>query len=316
MTSSPTTTDPLPRHIPEPSGTAALLIDDAGRYLLHLRDAHKPIWRPGHWACLGGHNEPGETCDQGIARELREEIGLHIPDLAPFIAVDTLDAAGSMHDRVMVYLGTLNQPAHEIPLREGVQLRWTHAAETAHMTMDPGTAAVIHAHQANPLPRVGAEGRLPTVRVREAGGHRDRSVVGAHLVLISNGAALLGKRHPGSAFAPSTWHTPAGHREQNESALACMIRETAEETGLAVTERDLTLVHTVDLLDPGSPTPRIQLFFAASDWEGEPTLREPDRCTEWRWWPLASLPDPTVEYTRVALEAISRGAPYTAMGWT
>lgn len=26
----------------------------------------------------------------------------------------------------------------------------------------------------------------------------------------------------------------------------------------------------------------IQLFFTASRWHGEPTVREPDRCTEWR----------------------------------
>lgn len=31
----------------EPTGTAALLVNDKGQYLLHLRDAHKPIWASG-----------------------------------------------------------------------------------------------------------------------------------------------------------------------------------------------------------------------------------------------------------------------------
>ncbi|MEU1445231.1 hypothetical protein ACFWBS_04200 [Streptomyces mirabilis] len=35
-----------------------------------------------------------------------------------------------------------------------------------------------------------------------------------------------------------------------------------------------------------------------------------------RWWPLDVLPEPIVEYTRVALQAISRGALYTPMGWS
>ncbi|MFE9997260.1 NUDIX domain-containing protein [Streptomyces avermitilis] len=135
------------------------------------------------------------------------------------------------------------------------------------------------------------------MQVREPSDHRGRSVVGAHLVLIRNGAVLLGKRHANSAFAPSTWHLPAGHREQGESAMACVIREAEEETGLTIAESDLSLVHTLDLLDPGSPIPRIQLFFTASRWSGEPAVLEPDRCTEWRWWPLTAL-------------------PYTAMGWT
>lgn len=100
------------------------------------------------------------------------------------------------------------------------------------------------------------------MQVREPRDHRSGSIVGAHLVLIRNRAVLLGQRHPNSAYAPSAWHLPAGHREQ-----------------------------------------------------GEPAVLEPDRCMRWQWWPLSALPDPTVECTRVALEAFSRGTTYTAQGW-
>ncbi|MFC3572446.1 hypothetical protein ACFOZ0_03935 [Streptomyces yaanensis] len=34
------------------------------------------------------------------------------------------------------------------------------------------------------------------------------------------------------------------------------------------------------------------------------------------WWPLDALPEPIVDYTRAALEAISHGTLYTSMGWT
>jgi len=133
---------------------------------------------------------------------------------------------------------------------------------------------------------------------------------------VRDGAVLLGKRHPRCAFAPSTWQLPAGHREDMEAAVSCMVREAEEETGLVLAEDDLSLVHVIDLLDPGSTIPRIGFFFAPSRWEGEPTVREPERCTEWRWWPLDALPEPIVEYTRAALEAISHGTLYTSMGWT
>ncbi|MFB6641481.1 methyltransferase, FxLD system [Streptomyces chartreusis] len=294
-------------------GTAALLTDDQGRYLLHLRSANKPIWRPGHWALLGGNTEKGEHPDQAMVRELAEEIGLAVPDLTGFATLDTLDAGGSFKDRVRVYHGTLNTPAHEIDLREGVQLRWTRMEETAEMTMDPGAVAVLQAHQ--DAVRPSPDGMLPTLQVREPADQRSRSIVGAHLVLLRNGAVLLGKRHPNSAFAPSTWHLPAGHREDMEAAISCMVREAKEETGLDITEGDLSLVHVIDLLDPGSTVPRIHFFFAASRWEGEPTVCEPEHCTEWRWWPVDALPEPIVPYTRTALEAISRGALYAAMGW-
>ncbi|MFD8462988.1 methyltransferase, FxLD system [Streptomyces antimycoticus] len=290
--------------------------DDDGRYLLHLRSANKLIWRPGQWALLGGNTEQGETCDQAIARELDEEIGLAVPDLTGFVTLDTLDARGAFKDRVRVYHGTLNTPAHEIELREGIQLRWTRIEEIAEMTTDPGTAAVLHAHHNAHQPRGRQNAALPVVEVREPRDHRSRSIVGAHLVLIRDGAVLLGKRHPSSAFAPSTWHLPAGHREDLESAVTCMVREAEEETGLRIPERDLSLVHVLDLLDPGSTTPRIGLFFAPSRWEGEPLVREPECCTEWRFWPLDALPEPTVEYTRVALDAISQGSLYAPMGWS
>jgi 8-oxo-dGTP pyrophosphatase MutT (NUDIX family) len=152
--------------------------------------------------------------------------------------------------------------------------------------------------------------------LREPRDHLSRSIIGAHLVVIQDGAVLLGKRHPTNAFAPSTWHLPAGHREDMESAVTCMTREAEEETGLRISEGDLSLIHVLDLLAPGSTIPRVGLSFAASHWEGEPLGREPERCTEWRWWPLDALPEPIMAYTRVALEAISRGALYTPMGWS
>ena len=74
---------------------------------------------PGQWALLGGNTEKGEHPDEAIARELAEEIGLAIPDLAPFATLDTLDANGAFKDRVRVYHGTLNRPAHEIHLTRG-----------------------------------------------------------------------------------------------------------------------------------------------------------------------------------------------------
>ncbi|MHC5256238.1 NUDIX hydrolase [Streptomyces sp. UC4497] len=297
------------------NGTAALLVNDAGEYLLHLRAANKPIWRAGHWCLLGGKLEAGEGADDCIRRELLEEVGLVVEDLVPFRDRDTVDANGVLTARVHIYLGTLNRPIHEIELREGIQLRWTRIEETAEMTMDPSTMTILDEHQRHPQPLLDDAGLPAVVQVTEPAGHRDRSIVGAHLVLVRDGAVLLGRRHPDSAFAPGAWHLPAGHRESGESALACVVRESAEEAGLTIAASDLQLAHTLDLLDPDRPISRIQMFFTASRWSGEPRVLEPDRCTQWRWWPLDALPEPLVEYTRVALRAISDNKPYSAMGW-
>ena len=68
--------------LPEPTQTAALLVNRHGQYLLHLRDAHKPICDPGTWSLPGGAREGTETPAEAIARELLEETGL-LPHLNP-----------------------------------------------------------------------------------------------------------------------------------------------------------------------------------------------------------------------------------------
>ncbi|MEU3355134.1 NUDIX domain-containing protein [Streptomyces sp. NPDC037389] len=142
------------------------------------------------------------------------------------------------------------------------------------------------------------------------------TVIGAHLLFERDDRVLLGRRSPRSAFAPDTWHLPAGHVEGGESARRCAARESEEELGIAVREEDLQLVHVVHLLDsPGDRVPRMQMFFRVGLWSGEPRLREPDRCSAWKWWPRLALPDPMVGYARVALEAIASGWPFTDMGW-
>ncbi|MBV9861613.1 MAG: NUDIX domain-containing protein [Alphaproteobacteria bacterium] len=54
---------------------AALLVTEAGRYLMQRRDAHAWIDFPEVWASFGGAIEPEETPLAAMRRELVEEIG-------------------------------------------------------------------------------------------------------------------------------------------------------------------------------------------------------------------------------------------------
>jgi len=66
---------------PEPSSSArlqcvgAVINDEAGRLLLILR-GHEP--GKGLWSIPGGRIEPGETDEQAVVREVREETGLTV----------------------------------------------------------------------------------------------------------------------------------------------------------------------------------------------------------------------------------------------
>jgi len=59
----------------------ALVIDDDGRTL--LVQYRRPVGDETWWGTPGGGVDPGETDEQALARELREEIGLHEFELGP-----------------------------------------------------------------------------------------------------------------------------------------------------------------------------------------------------------------------------------------
>ncbi|MFH9553362.1 NUDIX domain-containing protein [Streptomyces sp. NPDC017435] len=155
--------------------------------------------------------------------------------------------------------------------------------------------------------------------LRTAGPPRDRqtvpNVVGVHLHLEHEGRILLGLRHPDSPFAPLHHHFLAGHCEQ-ESAVACLIREAREEAGLEIAAEDVELAHVVHVVDRAGTQPRLQLVFRARRWRGEPRLLEPDKCLGWDWWPPDALPEPMVPYARAAIAGIGAGRLYTELGWS
>ncbi len=54
------------------AGVAAVVLDADGRVLLGLRADN------GMWGLPSGHVEPGESIEQAVVREVREETGLHV----------------------------------------------------------------------------------------------------------------------------------------------------------------------------------------------------------------------------------------------
>ncbi|MGW2051546.1 NUDIX hydrolase [Streptomyces sp. NPDC001858] len=279
---------------PEPRDTAALLVNRRGQYLLHLRDAHKPICDPGTWSLPGGAREGDETPEEAIARELLEETGLVLDGLTRYTVVDG----------IQVFIGGWDGDPSRLPVTEGIMFAFFDAATTAHLTMAPGAAEVLARHQAAPV----VPAPQPSARQSVL------NVVGVHLYLERDGKILLGLRHPDSPFAPGRHHFLAGHCEQ-ESAVACLVREAREEAGLEIEAADVELAHVVHVVDAPDAQPRLQLVFRARRVRGEPQLLEPDRCLGWDWWPLDALPEPMVPYARAAIAGIREGRLYTELGW-
>ncbi|MEW2630140.1 NUDIX domain-containing protein [Streptomyces sp. NPDC048389] len=299
---------------PEPVNASALTYDGDGRYLLHLRD-HKPgvIWQSGAFALLGGGRTHDDQSLEGtLLRNLSEEVpDLRLEGLEPY-AVEEATSVDGLSVPVQVFAGRWRGNPDRLRLHEGVLLRWFTLDVLDRLRLSPATRDLIRRHAAENA----SDGGPAVVPAPCAGGSRTvLNGVGVHLHLEDDeGRVLLGLRHPDSAYAGNTWHYLAGRCEQ-ESAVACLVREAWEEAGLVIEPADVDLAHVVHVVDTPGGQPLIQLVFRALRWKGEPKVLEDDKCLTWQWFPTHELPERLVPYTRTALAAIAEGRPYSQLGW-
>ena len=115
--------DPLkPLHV-----AAAVLRDSAGRVLLARRHDH--LHQGGLWEFPGGKLEADETVAEGLARELREELGIEVVRCRPFLCIDHAYPELTVRLDVHEVLEWRGEPR---PL-EGQALRWADPR-----SLDPG----------------------------------------------------------------------------------------------------------------------------------------------------------------------------------
>jgi 8-oxo-dGTP diphosphatase len=130
--------------------------------------------------------------------------------------------------------------------------------------------------------------------------------VGFGVMLRKDGKILLGKRHDDAGKADSelhgegTWTMPGGKLHFKESLADGAVREMLEETGIKIEKTDLKLVSVAD--DIAHDAHFITIGFLCERFAGEPRVMEPDEITEWRWFPINSLPSKVFPPSRKVLE--------------
>jgi 8-oxo-dGTP diphosphatase len=126
---------------------------------------------------------------------------------------------------------------------------------------------------------------------------------------------LLQLRH-NTGYMDDHWAAAAaGHVERGETAYDAARREATEEIGVEGVELEFVTAmqrtQHADRIDE-----RIDFFFTARSWVGEPTVREPEKSAGLEWFPLSRLPDPVVPHERIVLTHLGVGVPpYTTYGF-
>jgi len=98
---------------------AAIILENArGEFLLALRDNKPGIPFPNHWDLIGGHVEEGETPEEALVREIKEELDIEIKEYIFYKKYECL--TGDVYENIKyIYTGKINIPIEEITLLEG-----------------------------------------------------------------------------------------------------------------------------------------------------------------------------------------------------
>jgi 8-oxo-dGTP diphosphatase len=143
-------------------------------------------------------------------------------------------------------------------------------------------------------------------------------VPASYVYLLREGAAgteVLLQLRQGTPYMDGHWAAAAaGHVERGETAYDAAHREALEELGITDLALDFafTMQRTqhADAIDE-----RVDWFFTARSWSGEPRIVEPEKAGAIEWFPLDALPTPTVPHEAYALSRLSSGAAYLTFGW-
>jgi 8-oxo-dGTP diphosphatase len=98
-----------------------LLFDRDRKLLIYLRDDKPDIPFPNHWDFFGGHVEDGETPEQALVREVKEELGVELTHWEFFHRYDCPERDAYPNQKY-IYYARLERSAEELVLHEGQRL--------------------------------------------------------------------------------------------------------------------------------------------------------------------------------------------------
>ncbi len=141
---------------------------------------------------------------------------------------------------------------------------------------------------------------------------RFKLVPTSFLVLIKDNRMLLLRRF-NTGHMDGNYSMVAGHLDGNETFIQAVVREAKEEAGIEINPKDLQVVHVMHRKCPNEE--RVDIYFQAKKWKGEPKNLEPHKCDDLRWFELNKLPVNTVPYVRQAIDCILKKMFYSEFGW-
>ena len=118
-------------------GTSIIFVNDQKQILLFLRDDKPGLPYRNMWDIPGGHVEDGETPEQCIVREMKEEMDLTLNSFELFSVME-------FDDRIeYTFWKKANFDIEKIKLHEGQQLKWFTESEAKNTELAYGFNEIV-----------------------------------------------------------------------------------------------------------------------------------------------------------------------------
>ena len=116
----------------------------------------------------------------------------------------------------------------------------------------------------------------------------ERANVGVGTLIVRDGLFLLQKRT--GSHGEGTWSTPGGHIDFGETPVQTAVRETKEETGLAIGGGKVVAM-TNDVFESDGKH-YVTIWVLAEDVGDDEIVLKTDESSEHGWFPLDAFPSP------------------------
>jgi ADP-ribose pyrophosphatase YjhB (NUDIX family) len=120
-----------------------LIVTEDGGLLMHHRDDKPEIPNPDCWAGFGGAVEEGESVEDAVRREVREETGLQVEE--PIFLTEAVDHEGDGRTVSLFYIVRDVRPA-DIDLQEGAGIAVHRIEDLPGLKVTPFVRRAIHSH--------------------------------------------------------------------------------------------------------------------------------------------------------------------------
>jgi len=123
-------------------GAGVILIANDGTILLQYRDKDSR-WNQDSWSEFGGQIEEGETPEEAVKRELKEELGIELADLKFFKKYELQRERGTYEQ--FVFTASLNYPLESLKKqqKEGKDLAFFSCEEIRNLKMANYTKEIL-----------------------------------------------------------------------------------------------------------------------------------------------------------------------------